>query len=167
MEVKIERSDWLNPRDAQVPLALWAEEFLSLARRLSPTTQETYRRDLTKYILPRFGADRLGRLPADEIENWLNDEVAAGLTPSSVHRHYRVLRRMMQVAVQKRKLVQLLAAPLLEGAQRCRRLVPAPWPPAHERGLGHRRGRAPEGDPDPDGPLVDQCDARPLRPPVS
>ena len=78
-----------------MPLAEWAEEFLSLARRLSPTTQETYRRDLDKYVLPRFGAYRLGRLPADEIENWLNDEIAAGVAPSSVHRHYRTLRRML------------------------------------------------------------------------
>jgi len=29
------------------------------------------------------------------------DELAAGLAPSSVHRHYRLLRRMLQVAVQK------------------------------------------------------------------
>ena len=104
MEVDMERGDWLDPRGAQVPLAMWAEEFLSLARRLSPTTQETYRRDLTKYIVPRFGAYRLGRLPADEIENWLNDEIAAGLAPSTVHRHYRTLRRVLQVAVQKRKI---------------------------------------------------------------
>jgi len=102
--VAIERGDWLDPRNAQVPLAMWAEEYLSLARRLSPSTQETYERDLRKYILPRFGAYRLGRLPADEIENWLNDEVAAGIAPSSVHRHYRLLRRMLQVAVQKQKL---------------------------------------------------------------
>jgi integrase len=104
MEVDMERGDWLDPRGAQVSLATWAEEFLSLARRLSPTTQETYRRDLTKYIVPRFGAYRLGRLPADEIENWLNDEIAAGLAPSTVHRHYRTLRRVLQVAVQKRKI---------------------------------------------------------------
>ncbi|HEX2272734.1 MAG TPA: tyrosine-type recombinase/integrase, partial [Acidimicrobiales bacterium] len=104
MEVALERWDWLDPRSAQVPLATWAQEFLSLARRLSPTTQETYRRDLTRYILPRFGAYRLGRLPADEIENWLNDEIDAGIAPSSVHRHYRVLRRVLQVAVQKRKI---------------------------------------------------------------
>jgi integrase len=93
-----------RPRRADVALAAWAEEFLSLARRLSPTTQETYARDLRRYVLPRFGAYRLGRLPADEIENWLNDEVAAGLAPSSVHRHYRVLRRMLQVAVEKQRL---------------------------------------------------------------
>ena len=78
---------------------------MSLCRRLSPTTQETYRRDLDKYVLPRFGAYRLGQLPADEIENWLNDEIAAGIAPSSVHRHYRTLRRMLQVAVQKQKIL--------------------------------------------------------------
>ena len=42
-------------------------------------------------------------LPADEIENWLNDEVGAGVAPSSVHRHYRTLRRMLEVAVEKQK----------------------------------------------------------------
>ncbi len=31
---------------------------------------------------------RLGQLPVDEIENWLNDEIAAGIAPSSVHRHF-------------------------------------------------------------------------------
>lgn len=67
-------------------------------------TQETYRRDLDRYVLPRFGAYRLGRLPAEEIEQWLNDEVAAGIAPSSVHRHYRTLRRMLAVAVQKQKI---------------------------------------------------------------
>lgn len=71
-------------RAVPAALASWAAEFLSLARRLSPTTQETYRRDLERYVLPRFGSYRFGRLPADEIENWLNDEVASGLAPSSV-----------------------------------------------------------------------------------
>ena len=45
-----------------------------------------------------------GRLPAGEIENWLNDEIAAGQAPSSVHRHYRTLRRLLQVAVEKEKI---------------------------------------------------------------
>ena len=57
-----------------------------------------------RYVLPRFGSYRLARLPADEIENWLNDELDAGLAASSVHRHYRTLRRMLQVAVEKQKI---------------------------------------------------------------
>src|SRR3954454_10843399 len=88
-----------------MPVAAWAEEFMLLCRRLSKTTQETYHRDLEKYVLPRFGDYRLGQIPADEIENWLNDEIASGIAPSSVHRHYRTLRRMLQVAVEKQKLL--------------------------------------------------------------
>jgi integrase len=104
-QIEIERGAWLDPRDADMALAVWAEEFLALARRLSPTTQDTYRRDLERYVLPRFGEYRLGRLPADEIENWLNDEAADGIAPSSVHRHYRTLRRMLAVAVEKQKIL--------------------------------------------------------------
>ena len=99
------RGQWVDPRNADIPVAVWAEEFLSLCRRLSPTTQQTYRRDLERYVLPRFGSYRIGNLPADEIENWLNDEIAAGIAPSSVHRHYRTLRRMLEVAVQKQKII--------------------------------------------------------------
>ena len=106
MQVDIERGRWIDPAGADVALATWATEFLSLARRLSPSTQETYARDLNRYVLPRFGSYRIGRLPADEIENWLNDEIAAGIAPSSVHRHYRVLRRVLQVAVEKEKILR-------------------------------------------------------------
>lgn len=104
--VEVERGRWIDPRGADVPLAEWSQEFLSLCRRLSPTTQQTYKRDLDKYILPRFGSYRLGRLPADEIENWLNDEIAAGIAPTSVHRHYRLIRRVLQVAIEKEKLLR-------------------------------------------------------------
>ena len=105
VQVDIERGRWIDPAGADLALASWATEFLSLARRLSPSTQETYARDLNRYVLPRFGSYRIGRLPADEIENWLHHEMAAGIAPSSVHRHYRTLRRVLQVAVEKEKIL--------------------------------------------------------------
>jgi integrase len=105
METEKARGSWIDPRHADLPLAKWSEEFLALARRLSPSTQETYRRDLTKYVLPALGAYRLGALPPDEIENWLNDELEAGIAASSVHRHYRTLRRVLQVAVDKQRIL--------------------------------------------------------------
>jgi hypothetical protein len=104
MEVAMDRAQWIDPKSAEMSFGDWAKEFLLLARRLAPSTQETYERDLTKYVIPKFGQHRLGRLPADEIENWLNDEIAAGIAPSSVHRHYRTLRRMLQVVVDKEKI---------------------------------------------------------------
>jgi integrase len=78
---------------------------MTFARSLAPTTQRTYRRDLWTYVLPRFGSVRLGRLSPEEIEMWLNDELAKGLAPSSVHRHYRTLRRVLQTAVEKDRLL--------------------------------------------------------------
>ncbi|HWC68768.1 MAG TPA: site-specific integrase, partial [Acidimicrobiales bacterium] len=95
VEVDMDRCQWIDPRGADVALEQWAETFLTFAQSLSPTTVQTYRRDLDRYILPRFGAVRLGRLTPEEIEIWLNDELAKGLAPSSVHRHYRTLRRVL------------------------------------------------------------------------
>jgi hypothetical protein len=104
METDKVRGSWIDPRHGEQRLASWSEEFLALARRLSPSTQQTYRRDLTKYVLPAMGGYRLIAIPPDEIENWLNDELEAGIAPSSVHRHYRTLRRVLQVAVDKQKI---------------------------------------------------------------
>ena len=103
MKVEMDSGHLLDPRDAEIPVAKCAEEFLSLARRLSPSTQQTYRRDINKYV--PLGAYKIGRLPANEIENWLNDEVEAGYAPNSVHRHYRTFRRMLQVAVEEENVV--------------------------------------------------------------
>ena len=63
MEVAVDRGQWVNPTHGEMTLSDWAKEFLLLARRLSPSTQETYNRDLTKYVLRIFGAYRLARLP--------------------------------------------------------------------------------------------------------
>lgn len=99
------RGQWVDPADGDTAFATWAQEFLRLSRRLARSTQDTYARDLEQYIVPRFGAYRLGRMPAEEIENWLNDEIASGIAASSVHRHYRTLRRALQVAVEKQKII--------------------------------------------------------------
>jgi integrase len=105
MEADLARGQWLDPAGAQLSVAEWSETFLSLCRRLEPTSQATYARDLRRYVLPRFGDYRIGFVPVEEIENWLNDEIDQGIAPSSVHRHYGALRRMFQVAIEKEKIV--------------------------------------------------------------
>jgi site-specific recombinase XerC len=105
VEVDMDRGQWIDPRGADVALEQWVETFMTFAQSLAPTTQQTYKRDLDRYILPRFGAVRLGRRSPEEVEIWLNDELAKGLAPSSVHRHYRTLRRVLQTAVEKDRLL--------------------------------------------------------------
>lgn len=105
VEVDMDRGAWIDPKGADVPLSAWVESFMAMCVSLSPTTVETYRRDLDKYVLPAFGTRRLRQLRAEEIERWLNDEIVAGIASSSVHRHYRTLRRVLQAAVEKERLL--------------------------------------------------------------
>jgi integrase len=96
---------WIDPRAGDMRLSVWAEQFLALAGNRSANTQAIYRRDIERYILPRFGAYSLKSIPPDQVQIWLNDELNKdGLAASSVHRHYRTLRRMLQAAVEKRRL---------------------------------------------------------------
>ncbi|MDA8296962.1 MAG: hypothetical protein M0004_10335 [Actinomycetota bacterium] len=81
-----------------------------------------------------FLAYRIGRLPADEIENFLMDEVAAGIAPSSVHRHYRAFRGMLEVADEKDKIVvkpcSRMRPPRSPFGRWCSRVIEAtPWGP--------------------------------------
>lgn len=87
-------------------VAKWADMWLDGARNLGPGGRATYRRDLDRHILPTFGDRPLDKLTSTAIDEWLAAELEAGVAPSSVHRHYRTVRRMMAVAVQRGVLVR-------------------------------------------------------------
>lgn len=55
VQVDIERGHWLDRRGANITVKQWSEEFLSFARRLEITTQQTYRRDLVSNSYAKFG----------------------------------------------------------------------------------------------------------------
>jgi len=112
------------------------ESFLSLARRLSPTTQQTYRRDLTSTFSPLWRLpDR--SLPTDEIEKWLMTRSK----PESRRAQYTALpafRRVLQVAVEKEKI---LAKPVRSGGAPhvpSREMVFLSWKQAIELAEAHR-----------------------------
>lgn len=96
---EMERGNWIDPQEGRITVAAWAEEFLRIVVNLRASTRYTYERDLAKYVLPRFGQTQLAQVKAVEVQKWLAEELAQGLSPSSVHRHYRTLRRLLQVAV--------------------------------------------------------------------
>ncbi|MGH9079117.1 MAG: tyrosine-type recombinase/integrase [Acidimicrobiales bacterium] len=102
----MQRSVWVDPDAGRITLAEWAEAYLATVVNLRPGTLATYRRDLTRYILPRLGTLPLSRLSALEIRAWLAEEIAGGRAPSSVHRHYRTLRRVLEVAMETEMLAK-------------------------------------------------------------
>jgi site-specific recombinase XerD len=85
-------------------VAQWANNWLALSRHLAPGTIDTYQRDLDRYILPRIGDYRMNDVTSDDIDLMLTQLLEKGLAPSSVHRHYRTVRTMFQIAVKRGKL---------------------------------------------------------------
>lgn len=81
-------------------LAEWAATYLGSVTNLRPTTLATYERDLARYVLPRLGHLPLARIRPLDVRSWLADELAAGIAPTSVHRHFCTLRPLLRVAVE-------------------------------------------------------------------
>lgn len=85
-------------------LQVWVGEWLDFSRNLAPSTVKTYRRDLDRYVLPVLGDYRIDLITTEDIDELLADLLARGYAPSSVHRVYRTLRRLLQVAVDRQKI---------------------------------------------------------------
>jgi integrase len=94
----IARGIYTDPRRQRTTVAEWADDWLLGARHLSRGGQDTYRRDLDRHILPRLGKVPLVALDATTIDRFLAE---LDLAPSSVHRQYRTLHRMLRVAVDR------------------------------------------------------------------
>ena len=80
-----------------------AAQWLDASINLAPGTIATYRRDLNRYLLPRFGHLNPTQLDASTIQTWIAEELQR-LAPSSVHRHYRTLRTMYAWAIRQGQL---------------------------------------------------------------
>jgi integrase len=100
------RGQWVDPVAGRLTLAEWAATYLATVTNLRPTTLATYERDLARYVVPRFGHLPLGRIRPLDVRSWLADELAAGIAPTSVHRHFCTLRRLLRVAVESDLLVK-------------------------------------------------------------
>jgi len=106
MRTSLDHGTYLDPKAGEVTVRAMAHEWLNGAMNLRTGAMETYTRDLDRYVLPKLGGMKLSRLTPAVIDDWLADELASGLAPSSVHRHYRTLRRLLQVAVDKGRLAR-------------------------------------------------------------
>lgn len=112
MRSAVRKGTYVAPSAGKDTLAKWADTWLAGARDLSLGTIETYRRDLDRHILPELGELRLRDITPDLIDEYLATRTSAGVAASSVHRDYRTLHRMLEVAVERRKLIANPCAPV-------------------------------------------------------
>ncbi len=97
----------------------WAQQWLTGAHNLAPKTRQLYAETVAR--LDALEDVTLTRLTPAAIDEWLAARAAAGAAPSSVHRDYRTLRRMLRVAHQRGHLltnpIDQVAAPRVPSAE--------------------------------------------------
>jgi integrase len=87
----------------KMTVAEFSKLWLASARDLAPNTILTYRKSLG-YILPVLGGVQLQKLTPEMIDAFIDEETESGLAASTVHRHYRTLNRLCNVAMQRKRL---------------------------------------------------------------
>jgi integrase len=92
------RGTYTAPKRSTLTVSQMSDLWLESARNLRPSTIATYRRDLDRHILPVLGRRQLASLRAEHIDRYLS---GLNLAASSVARHYRTIRRMCAVAVER------------------------------------------------------------------
>ncbi|WP_175499914.1 tyrosine-type recombinase/integrase [Streptomyces sp. CC77] len=96
---EIRRGDWQDPDAGAVDFAeyatLWVKE-----RRLSPTTDELYRRLLRLHILPAFEGLDLDEITAPRVRSWRSERLDSTGAATTVAKSYRLLKAILETAVE-------------------------------------------------------------------
>ncbi len=101
---------WVAPEDGRITLAEYAPEWLAsrLTTRgepLRPRVRDLYDGYLRLHILPKLGPIPLSQLTTTTVRRWHTDLLTAGPGPSTAAKCYRLLRAILNTAVEDRHLV--------------------------------------------------------------
>jgi integrase len=101
VEADLLRGAWTDPRLARITFGGWVERWWPTTADLRPGTRTFYDYLLRRLLLPAFGETPLGRIDTMTVRSWLADLHEVGeVTPTTIAKAYRLLRRILNVAVE-------------------------------------------------------------------
>jgi integrase len=105
-ETQLMQGEWTDPERAKVTLGDYAGRWITQRPGLRPRTVELYRWLLRKHIAPYIGGVELGKLSTAVIRQWRAERLEADVSESILAKSYRLLRAVMNTAVDEDKIVQ-------------------------------------------------------------
>jgi integrase len=101
VEADLLRGVWTDPRLARTTFGEWVDRWQQTAGDLRPGTRVLYGYLLRRFLLPAFGSMPLGKLDALNVRAWLGGLHQAGeVTPTTIAKAYRLLRSILNAAVE-------------------------------------------------------------------
>ncbi len=108
VETDMARGDWHDPRLGEVPFEEWAATWLATkAPQLRESSVDLYRYLLRRHIVPSFGNTPVGRITPMQVQVWLGGlHERTRLSPNSVAKAYRIMKAVMDGAVDARLIAR-------------------------------------------------------------
>jgi integrase len=101
VEADLLRGAWTDPRLARITFGEWVERWWPTTADLRPGTRTLYGYLLRRFLVPAFGETPLGRIDPMTVRAWLAGlHEASEVTPTTIAKAYRLLRRILNVAVE-------------------------------------------------------------------
>jgi integrase len=98
-EAEMIRGDWFDWASGEVPLAEYAAKWIAERAGLAPRTVVMYETLLRLHISPGLGSVELGALTPGRVRAWRSDLLASGVGAPTVAKSYRLLRSVLNTAV--------------------------------------------------------------------
>jgi integrase len=105
VEVEKEDGRWSDPAAGRVTVEDFWNHFLATSHHLRPTTRALYETH-SRYILEAFGTRKLSSIPKPDVKEFVSDLVLQGKGQATVVQVVKLLRRLLQVAVEEERIVR-------------------------------------------------------------
>lgn len=110
IEHKKDVGTYIDPGLGRIPLAEFWEYFIRTSAPPAESTQALYRMQARRHILPRLGGAPLGSITRPAVRSFLADLQEAGVGAPTINSTYRLLRRVLSVAVDEGRIAANPAA---------------------------------------------------------
>ena len=97
-EAEILFGNWVDPEGTRVPLTEYAEVWIEERPGLRPKTVQLYRYLVRRHIAPGFTT--VGTITDADVRRWRADLIAAGVSPVTAAKAYRLLKAILATAVE-------------------------------------------------------------------
>lgn len=98
-EAEIIRGDWIDPDAGRVPFSQYARSWVSERPNLRPKTLQLYDGLVRLHLSPTFGALMLQDITEPRVRRWRKGLLDAGVGEVTVAKAYRLLKAIMNTAV--------------------------------------------------------------------
>ena len=106
VEVEMERGAYVDPQLGKALFGDWAEEWLQSKINLRASSWARDESYLRNHVQPEFENVPLSRITKLQIQGWVRDLVDKGLHPGTIYHCYRILRCVLEEAVDARLIAE-------------------------------------------------------------